>query len=321
MQLPANIQNVINQFFHETSLSELGKASERLTSRYRAELRDGQMHLNSKIAALAYMAARFPATFATVTAALKFTLEIMPDFSPKSQLDVGAGPATALLAASEVFPSIEQATLVEQSDEIMEVGKNLASQVLEFSPVWKNANIKDIAILDLEKADLVTLSYVLDELESVTRNKLVDELWTKAGSVLVLIEPGTPAGWQRLMEQRDRLLAQGAFLVAPCPHALKCPIQEPNWCHFSQRVERTRTHRMTKQAEVPFEDEKYFYISLSKNEVNNHYFRVISQPRKSSGKINLNICLPNGQYNNEIVTKKNKELYIRARKTLWGSTV
>lgn len=319
MQLPANIQNVINQFFHETSLSELGKASERLTTRYRAELRDGQMHLNSKIAALAYMAARFPATFATVTAALKFTFEIMPDFSPKSQLDVGAGPATALLAASEVFPSIEQATLVEQSDEIMEVGKNLASQVLEFSPVWKNANIKDIAMLDLEKADLVTLSYVLDELESVTRNKLVDELWTKTGSVLVLIEPGTPAGWKRLMEQRDRLLAQGAFLVAPCPHALKCPLQEPNWCHFSQRVERTRTHRMTKQAEVPFEDEKYFYISLSKNEVNNHYFRVISQPRKSPGKINLSICLPNGQYNNEIVTKRNKELYIRARKTLWGS--
>lgn len=321
MQLPAQLQYAINQLLDGENLVELSKASERLSMRYRAELRDGNMHLDKKSAALAYLAARLPATYAAVYAALCHTLDVMPDFAPANQLDVGAGPATAVLAAHQLFSSLKGAVLVEQSEEIRKLGQYLISQTMDFAPIWENVDVTRLKIEDISGADLVTLAYVLDELEPDEQNALVDRLWQKTEHVLLIVEPGTPAGWNRLMEQRRRLIADGGFIIAPCPHPFDCPVQPPDWCHFSQRVERSRTHRLTKHADAPYEDEKYCYVALSKKIVNLDYYRVLNQPRRSSGKVNLSLCLPNGQQKTEIVTKKNKECYIRARKSSWGSKI
>jgi ribosomal protein RSM22 (predicted rRNA methylase) len=45
--------------------------------------------------ALAYAVVRMPATYAAVRASLAQTMRIIPDFAPRSILDVGAGPGTA----------------------------------------------------------------------------------------------------------------------------------------------------------------------------------------------------------------------------------
>lgn len=319
MQLPSDLKNALESLFQQTNLKLLEKASTRLTNRYRMELRDGAMHIDDKDAALGYLAARFPATYAAVSSALFHLTEILPDFSPASQLDIGAGPGTAVFAAKQLFQSLTSATMVEQSDEIIKIGKDLVSRLLDISANWQRDEISSQLLEKLGEADLVTASYVLDELDDKTQDNLIDKLWQKTKDVLLLVEPGTPAGWRRLMRGRARLIKQGAYVIAPCPHQLACPLLAPDWCHFSVRVERSRVHRLTKQAVVPFEDEKYFYLACSPEKKNMQYCRILSRPQRSGGKISFSICQPNGEKTNKIITRNSKETYRQLRRLEWGS--
>jgi len=72
-----------------------------------------------------------------------------------------------------------------------------------------------------------------------------------AKGLLVLVEPGTPAGYGRILRARDRLVGLGATLAAPCPHHAACPLTGEDWCHFSVRLPRSRDHRLAKGGEVP----------------------------------------------------------------------
>ena len=110
----------------------------------------------------------------------------------------------------------------------------------------------------------MTLSYVLDELAPDAIGPLVDRLWALTAGLLLVVEPGTPAGWSRILAARDRLIAAGAHILAPCPHQEPCPLAAPDWCHFSRRVARSRLHRLTKGADVPWEDEKFIYLAASR---------------------------------------------------------
>ncbi|WP_295878691.1 small ribosomal subunit Rsm22 family protein [uncultured Bartonella sp.] len=346
MQLPANLRSALDEVFEQTNPSDLEKASSRLTRRYRDEVLDGKMHIGDKNAALGYIAARFPATYGAVYSALDEVADMCPSFLPSSQLDVGAGPGTAVFAASRIFPSLKKATLVEQSNDIIAIGKQLFSRLNDeeepdisagqsdelsrgassendcqttFSTNWQKTDISALSGEKLSNADLVTASYVLDELQEKTQDFLVDRLWEKTLGVLLLVEPGTPAGFKRLMRQRQRLLEQSAHILAPCPHELACPVQSPDWCHFSVRVERSRMHKLAKQAVVPFEDEKYCYLAVTEKKPDVQYCRILSRPQRSSGRINISLCLPNGEKNTEISTKKNKTLYSLLRRLEWGS--
>ena len=352
MQLPAQLKSALDKILQTTNTSNLEKASSRLTKRYRDEVVDGKMHIDNKNAALGYVAARFPATYAAVFSALQQVQNILPSFSPSSQLDVGAGPGTAVFAAAKLFPALKNATLVEQSSDIIAIGKALFSKCSTMPAAcpdlfceeggsfekgegekageaskrkiisnWQQADILSFVPDTLPHADLVTASYLLDELDEKNRTALVDRLWGKTGGILLLVEPGTPAGFKRLNAARDRLISVGAHIVAPCPHELACPIVPPDWCHFSVRVERSRTHRLAKQAVVPFEDEKFCYLALSHNKPDVQYCRILSRPLRSSGKISCYLCTPAGRKEAATSTRKDKKNYAVMRRSDWGDSL
>src|SRR5690606_30783486 len=108
----------------------------------------------------------------------------------------------------------------------------------------------------------------------------------------VIVEPGTPAGWQRILAVRQQLIAAGAHVLAPCPHENPCPIAPPDWCHFARRVARSRLHRLAKDAEVPWEDEKFIYVAASRLPAGAHRPRVLAPPKPGSGKVLLKLCQP-----------------------------
>jgi ribosomal protein RSM22 (predicted rRNA methylase) len=137
----------------------------------------------------------------------------------------------------------------------------------------------------------------------------------------VIVEPGTPAGWQRVLAARSQLIEAGAHVIAPCPHAHACPLQPPDWCHFAQRVARSRVHRHTKRTDVPWEDEKFSYLAVSRQPATAAAARVIGRPRKGSGRVTLKLCRPDGSAGEQLFSRRDGEAFRRAWRSDWGAAV
>lgn len=316
MELPAPLRSAVDQMLSGEPLEKLAKASAILSDRYRREVRDGRFHIDDALAAKAYLATRLPATFAAVRAALAMVEDAAPDFQPETLIDLGCGPGTALWAAADTWSSLASAEMVEASGAIRSVGEKLAASGRVKSH-WQAGDVT-AKIPALDAADLVTLAYVLDELPPATIGTVTEKLWCLTKGMLVVIEPGTPAGWQRILAVRDRLRSLGAHLVAPCMHAENCPIVAPDWCHFSRRVARSRVHRLAKGAEVPWEDEKYVFIAASREPVTISGDRVLSPPRVNGGVGRVKLCRTDGTAAELTLSKRDGEAFKEIRRAGWG---
>lgn len=317
MELPVLLRQAIDQALEGVALIDLTRAAAALSERYRGETRDGRLHLSDDLAARAYLATRLPATYAAVRAAMTELAERRPDFAPSSLLDVGAGPGTALWAAADCWPSLETARLVEASGAIRKWGETLAQASPVAEITWQSADIAK-GLTAASRPDLVSLAYVLSELAPEIRDKLIDDLWALTGDVLLLVEPGTPKGWERILAARSRLITQGAHILAPCPHHLPCPVTSPDWCHFSRRVARSRLHRLSKQAEVPWEDEKFIYLAASRKAGLPAEARIVASPRTAKGRTDLKLCTAAGALEERTVSKREGASFKTARRRDWG---
>ena len=260
MELPAQLRQAVDSALAGVPISDLTAAAKALSQRYRDEVRDGRLHISDDRLALAYIATRMPATYAAIHAALAALAEQQPDFAPRSLLDVGAGPGTVMWAAADLWPDMEAATLIETSPAIRALGERLAAgssiaahQLARRRPARRPAG----------RPSTISSRWPMC---STNWRQRIATCWSiacgaVARHVLLIVEPGTTAGWRRILDARAQLIAEGAHILAPCPHALTCPIAEPDWCHFSARVARSRIHRLAKEAEVPWEDEKFIYLA------------------------------------------------------------
>jgi ribosomal protein RSM22 (predicted rRNA methylase) len=318
MQLPPSLREAIDRELEGIPLRDLAQAAEVLSQRYRAEVRDHRFHVDDAVAARAYLTTRLPATYAAVARSLLAAAEARPDFAPRSILDVGAGPGTAAWAAAEQWQSLEQAQLIEGSGAMSAVGARLAAG-LALRTDWKMAGI-DAGLAGLAEHDLVLMAYVLDELAPAARDALIPRLWALTLGVLVVVEPGTSAGWQRILRARDQLIVADAHILAPCPHAKACPLSAPDWCHFSARVSRSRLHREAKGGTVPWEDEKFIYLVVSRQPTSQSQPRVLAPPRISKADITLKLCHPTGVADDARIAKRDKDAFKLARKMEWGSS-
>ena len=117
------------------------------------------------------------------------------------------------------------------------------------------------------------------------------------------------------------LINKGGNVIAPCPNIVNCPIQENDWCHTTCRVARTKIHKLLKNGDVPYEDEKFSYIAVSKDSIDKEDFaRVLRHPKIETGKITLQVCSNEGIIE-KVVTKKDKELFKVARKASCGDRI
>ena len=317
MDLPQRLRAAVDSILNGISTRDLEVAASHLSDRYRSEKRDGRLHLSETMLAQAYLATRFPATFAAARSSFEKLSDLLPDFSPKTLLDAGSGPGTAFFAAQDCWQTLENATLLEASASIRLIGEQLISDASDIAANWEAVDLGH-SFPETASGDLVTLCYVLNELSPDQGIKLVDALWRHCTGIFILVEPGTPEGWKRLMIHRDHLLGKGGILVAPCPHELPCALHGTDWCHFSQRVARSRVHRTAKAASVPYEDEKYAFLAISRNSLVKPYSRVLARAQHGSGKTTLKLCKPNGTVSETMYTKRDGDVYKQARKLEWG---
>lgn len=323
MELPSDLQTAIATELGSVSAKGLAKAVSELSQRYRTG--NGQpaggrfLHTEADIAA--YAAFRLPATFAAVCAALTQVRDRLSNWRPRHVLDVGAGPGTASWGAAHLWPTVERVTLLEREERMIALGKRLATHsaaVALQGATWQKADIT--GSWEVASPDLVIASYVLGELPEDRCAALIRKLWDHTSGTLVLIEPGSPAGFRRIQQARAQLLQAGAAVIAPCPHGDACPISGDDWCHFSQRVARSSLHRQVKAGELAYEDEKFSFVSVSRAPGSPIYGRVIRHPQVRSGHIHFRLCTNEG-LKNSTITRKDRELFRAARDWEWGSPV
>lgn len=304
------------------SRRDLGGRAQKVSTHYRQGGASGAV-VQGQADALAYALTRLPATYAADLAVLAESARLAPGFSPASLLDVGAGPGGGGWAAMQVWPKLETATLVDSSRPFL----TLAAELADGGPAALAGAEHLVADLargpELPAADLVLMSYALAELAPAAQGGVVDMLWAATGGLLAIVEPGTPAGFARLRQTRSRLIAAGAQMLAPCPHEADCPLLEGDWCHFVQRLPRSRDHRLAKSADAPFEDEKFAYLVAAREnvEIAPRGARVLAPPRAGKPGVELKLCTPAGALETRFIARRDKPAFAAVRRLGWGDAV
>jgi ribosomal protein RSM22 (predicted rRNA methylase) len=329
MQLPLPLRHAIERELAVCDPAKLRAASERLSLCYRERDADElgvsralSSPLSNAEQRAAYLAVRLPATYAAVTQALSWTHESYGE-TIESVLDLGSGPGTALWAAAQVFPSLNSATAVERDPKLIEIARRLTTDA-ERSTLRETKWLQGDLTVSIPEGswDLVVCSYALNELGEPQRADLIRKAWSRTAKLLVVIEPGTKAGFANILAVRTRLLAAGATLIAPCPNPLTCPIAGGNdWCHFAARVERTAEHRRLKNAVLGHEDEKFSYIAFSRapiqSESQNPAARIVRHPKIFSGYTQIKLCRE-GVLADTTITRSKKEDWRKLKRLGWG---
>lgn len=208
-------------------------------------------------------------------------------------------------------------TVLDWAEPALAVGREIAAANPELKAAeWQRSRIG--AALTIESTDLVTISYVLGELTETDRAAVVDAA-AASGQAVVVVEPGTPDGYARVIAARDRLIDAGFHIAAPCPHSATCPIVPgQDWCHFSARVSRSSLHRQVKGGSLPYEDEKFSYVAAARFPTTPAPARVVRRPQIRKGQVLLDLCDTEERLRRETVTKRHGPLYRAARDVDWG---
>ena len=317
MRLPQQLLEAIQEETEKIERRRLVQASAQLTERYKSGGFSARAISNDAQRA-AYLAVRFPATYAVNRRVFSELKVRAPEAQITTLLDLGAGPATTLFAAAEIFSELERATLIESDEHWITVGKDLArASGLSRQMQWISGDLR--SGFSAEQHDLVAISYVLGELAPAAADAVIRKAWSCTRQFLVIVEPGTPRGFSVIHAARSTLIAGRAEIVAPCPHKQQCPMAaEADWCHFSQRLERTAEHRKWKGGALGYEDEKFSYIIAGRHGTAPQGARIVRHPGKHSGHIELALCAQLGQIERITVTRSDKEAFREARKAEWG---
>jgi ribosomal protein RSM22 (predicted rRNA methylase) len=316
--MPSSLRDCIDEALAGTTAASLTAGVERLIGTYRSGATPVTPILASADDALAYTAYRMPATYAVVRAALQQLQLGVPDFQPGTLIDFGAGTGAVAWAAAEVWPTLSGVTLLEQSAAAIALGQRImrgSSSAALQGAAWRQWRLSEA---DAGGGAVATAAYVLGELTEQQQAVLVSLLMRSAPTVVV-IEPGTPAGFARIIRARTALIDAGFTIVAPCPHDFTCPMLERgDWCHFAERLDRSRLHRSVKAGELSYEDEKFSYVAATRESAHRPAARILRHPQLRKGLVSLELCTASGAATEERIGKSKGLVYKASRNARWG---
>lgn len=191
---------------------------------------------DSKETCLQYLLFRTPAEFCILHKIFSELQNIDPDFCPSTMFDFGAGVASGYWAVSEVWKQpLQEVYNVESNLKMIELARNVLKICKMEHEAAKGVYFRQFFPYASERTYNLALSaFTLLELPSFKeRMEAVSLLWEMTDGYLVIVEDGTNAGYQAVMEARnliiylersdDNVSKRGGHLVAPCPHDFGCP--------------------------------------------------------------------------------------------------
>lgn len=307
--IPADLQAQLKDLLNSIPSQRQKNIHTTLSTRYRA---NKDKALQSKEEAILYLTTRLPATYAVGQKILETLKSLYPVENLKTFLDLGAGVGAVRWLVDDRLPSIKTLTLLERNPYMYEVGHILKHPLGAF--VLEDYQTTKV----LSAHDVTFLSYTLSEIPAAERELVLSKIWPSTHQVMILIEPGTPEGFQVIRAARDHLVKMGGFVLAPCGHEGECPISLLDWCHFSCRVDRSKDHQRIKEGTRPFEDEKFSYLIVTKEKLNQSLpQRIIRPPLHPKGQTVLDLCTPNGIKRLTLTSAKDP-LYKVHRRLEWG---
>ncbi len=311
--LPQTLAGAIDAELAPHAAKDLRAAAQALSEAYRNK--SGIPRTLSPIERAAYLAVRFPSTFAVAAAVwLEFSRSV-PNRAITSVLDIGAGPGTASLATQDQLPAGTRYTLIERDSGWRQTAERLARASkldVQFQPGTFGTKTAT--------HDVVVACYALGELPASEQPAAIDSLWQATASALIVIEPGTPKGFELVRSVREHTLERDAHAAAPCTHNLTCPMSANDWCHQPVRVARAAAHRAAKDAPLAYEDEKFSFVILTrKPPVHTASARIVRKPIRKPGHVHLDLC-ENGALQRTSIGKSAGPAYRAARDADWGQT-
>ena len=236
-------------------------------------------------------------------------------------LDLGSGlGATALGAARYALRAglaeRVEVTAVDRDRRALELGETLAQAIARREALalgWSTrAEALSASSAAGEAPDLILLGFVLNELaEGVSEDdalerqrELLQALVGRLpeGGALIALEPALRPHSRRLSRLRDRLIADAgpAHVFAPCLHRGPCPMleRERDWCHESLPLALPEpVAAIAREAGLREAHLTYSYLTLTRAPgslaalaADRAGYRVVSQPLRSKGKVELLIC-------------------------------
>ena len=314
MKIPFELEEKIAREIQNVKLSDLKEVAQTLSNRYMNEKRKGQSLINKKLEVLAYSIIRMPATFCAIDKAIEETLK---KYNPtiETALDIGSGTGAGEWAILNNI-DISKITCIEREDEMSSLAQKLLEEHKNIN--WKNQDIVKNKIN--EKADLVIVSYMINELQDEVKEDVIKNILESFNKIVIFIEPGTPDGFSNIRKIQKIAINNNLNILAPCTSQNECKLPKDDWCHSIVRVERNKIHKFVKDADLPYEDEKFSYIAISKEKIDNSGARILSHPNISSGFIKVKLC-NNGIIEDKTFTKKDKENFKKIKKLKCGDLI
>lgn len=152
------------------------------------------------------------------------------------------------------------------------------------------------------------------------REKIFSQMLDYTNQFVILIEPGTPDSFRKLQTLRKIAKEKDFFVISPCTHQEECKLSKEDWCHSVCRVQRSKIHRMLKQGDLPYEDEKFSYYIFAKKSYPNVEKRILRHPVIEKNRVILKICTKD-EIKEISITKKEKEQYKLVKKKHCGDSI
>jgi ribosomal protein RSM22 (predicted rRNA methylase) len=245
-------------------------------------------------------------------------MELPPHFSPKTILDLGTGPGTALWACLDSFSEISTLHGYDYHPELLALAQRVVDEFHIPNITLENGRLEHFPISS-PSYDLVILSYVLNECSIETAWTVSEKAFDLTQGALLITLPGTPRDFHLLLNLRRKFIEKGVALWAPCPHLGPCPLEHGDWCHFSERLQRTPLHKTLKKGSLGYEDEKFCYLLLG-HLPKEAYKRIIKPPQHKKGHVLLSVCTETGAEQQHTVSQKDPT-YKLIKKKNWGDQI
>lgn len=303
----------------------LSAQAKELHERYMQGLNPIEPHIQKPTDCIAYLALRFPATYAQIASALLQISERVPEWRPQSVLELGCGPGTGILAAKSVWPGLASATGLDQEQLFLSLAEEiLYGSQMALDATWVKSTVLKWAQSEVKTTyDLIIVGNVLNELPQEERDILIQKISSRSGGIVVFIEPGTNVG-NTLIAEVARMVSGVQHLIAP--YIDNTLVESGDfWIHFSQRFQRPEFQRRIRQAmrESPlmasdWEDAKYCYVAWGNVPGQKTIWgQCVGHVEKQKGFLTIPVLTKEGVIHPRVL-KRNKADYNYAKNIRWG---